>query len=899
MSILLNGRSLLQGKAKAVLSLGVLPPTPTPTVTPTITPTPTSTPQNTPTNTLTPTQTNTASVTAAVTNTPTLTQTPTQTSTQTQTPSNSPTQTLTQTQTPTPTLTQTQTQTSTNVGCYSVFANITQQDLNFLSGNTESYFNGELQLLYIDCSGNTASAVYTSPGETYQGGVICVKNQSDIKYFYGYSDNVFYTGSTYFTSTAVISSYPCGTQPTPTPTLTQTQTPSQTQTSTPSITTSQTPTPSITASQTQTPTNTVTQTQTPTPSITASQTQTPTNTVTQTQTPTPSITASQTQTPTPSITASQTQTPTNTMTQTQTPTPSITASQTQTPTPSITASQTQTPTPSITASQTQTPTPSITASQTQTPTNTSTPTNTPTQTQTPTNTSTPTNTPTQTVTPSSVLYNCSSCTGTGWIPYSSTQCYKQTVSAATPPTYTVPLQRTGFVDYSRNGTRFFDSGYTIGGTGSVQATSTTNNIWYNQVPNSSTGPMNRCAIWYTANTLQNTWIGFSTCLSASTINATKTYYVGTGADNEFRLVLDGQVIIDTTYGSMPATDKFKYWNVYPVTIPAGNHTLELYGLDFGIVAGFGMEIYDNTLAQLTAATSTSNLNIIWTSSGYTTAEIVQDTSGYYLSSGYTCTYPAVYSVCSGGCIDYVYCDAPGITPTPTHTATQTPTQTQTPTPVCTAPSLISVTLVSGSLFTFNYGTLTNCTALTLSRSRDQVNWTNSTAGCTTGRQMDTGDATGTWYFRLTQVCSIGGSANSNVVSYTYPTPTPTQTATQTPTPTNEKTEVTFNICGSMSADGSGNIQVTARAVDSSLNPINVDTAVNVYFEWTGDLFSTISSYVTINSGQSCGNTTVGGAQIGENVSTFDFDGPPYPISSGTQNYSNGISNLDNTCIQGC
>ena len=206
--------------------------------------------------------------------------------------------------------------------------------------------------------------------------------------------------------------------------------------------------------------------------------------------------------------------------------------------------------------------------------------------------------------------------------------------------------------------------------------------------------MNRSAIWYTANTLQNTWIGFSTCLSASTINATKTYYVGTGADNEFRLVLDGQVIIDTTYGSMPASDKFKYWNVYPVTIPAGNHTLELYGLDYGVVAGFGMEIYDNTLAQLTAATSTSNLNIIWSSSGYTTAEIVQDTSGYYLSSGYTCTYPAVYSVCSGGCIDYVYCDAPGITPTPTHTATQTntptntstktPTQTQTPTPTNTA-----------------------------------------------------------------------------------------------------------------------------------------------------------------------------------------------------------------------
>ena len=138
-----------------------------------------------------------------------------------------------------------------------------------------------------------------------------------------------------------------------------------------------------------------------------------------------------------------------------------------------------------------------------------------------------------------------------------------------------------------------------------------------------------------------------------------------------------------------------------------------------------------------------------------------------------------------------------------------------------------------------------------------------------------------------------------------PSPTPTSTpastpaSTPTPTQTESKTQVTFNICGSISAGGSGEIQVTVRAVDSSQNPINVDTAVNVYFDWTGDLFSNISNYVTINSGQSCGNVTVGGAQIGENVSNFDFDGPPYPYSSATQNYSNGISNLDNTCIQGC
>jgi hypothetical protein len=126
---------------------------------------------------------------------------------------------------------------------------------------------------------------------------------------------------------------------------------------------------------------------------------------------------------------------------------------------------------------------------------------------------------------------------------------------------------------------------------------------------------------------------------------------------------------------------------------------------------------------------------------------------------------------------------PIVTNTPTPTATPPPTDTPTPTPttLCDAPTLSGVTLDSGSLFTFNYSAPTNCTALTLSSSRDQINWSNSTGGCTTGRQKDTGDASGTWYFRLTQICSVG-TGNSNIVSYTYTT-TPTPTPTSTPTPT--------------------------------------------------------------------------------------------------------------------
>ena len=149
---------------------------------------------------------------------------------------------------------------------------------------------------------------------------------------------------------------------TPTNTETPTCTPSLTQTITPTIT--QTPTPSVTIGATPTTTTTQTPTFTPTPSQTNTQTPTNTPTPSQTLTSTPTRTASVTSTPTPTIT--------NTSTPTQTLTPTVTP--TLTPTPSITASTT--PTPSITSSVT--PTVTQTLSPTQTPTNTVTPTITPT-----------------------------------------------------------------------------------------------------------------------------------------------------------------------------------------------------------------------------------------------------------------------------------------------------------------------------------------------------------------------------------------------------------------------------------------------------------------------------------------------------------------------------------------
>jgi hypothetical protein len=134
-------------------------------------------------------------------------------------------------------------------------------------------------------------------------------------------------------------------------------------------------------------------------------------------------------------------------------------------------------------------------------------------------------------------------------------------------------------------------------------------------------------------------------------------------------------------------------------------------------------------------------------------------------------------------------ETPTNTPTQTPTNTETPTQTPTNTPYlgCSAPALNIVNLTSGSLFSLSFFLTTGpgfCTTIIPQYSRSNTGpWTNGGAGgCTSPISVDTGDPTGTWYFRLEQIC-LGTSVYSNVGSYVYITPTPTITPTITPTVT--------------------------------------------------------------------------------------------------------------------
>ncbi len=262
------------------------------------------------------------------------------------------------------------------------------------------------------------------------------------------------------------------------------------------------------------------------------------------------------------------------------------------------------------------------------------------------------------------LYNCSACEGSGWSGYNETQCYRITTSAATAPVNPLNVLDTGFAGYSQDGSYFYQylPPLTADTTEFFGVPTFTivngNDAWDNTDFSVTGGPLNRVAGWASLGSSAppfDVWLGFSACLSGFTEE--KTYWVGIGGDNYFRLKLDGETIIETPSGVLAC---FERWNVYPVVIGAGNHTLELFGLNTSGYAGFGCEIYDADLATLTGLTSYSQIKpyVKFTSSGQTLYNVVQTEDNVYTNSGYTCTGDYTYSICDNACVKYEFCDKP-------------------------------------------------------------------------------------------------------------------------------------------------------------------------------------------------------------------------------------------------
>lgn len=224
---------------------------------------------------------------------------------------------------------------------------------------------------------------------------------------------------------------------------------------------------------------------------------------------------------------------------------------------------------------------------------------------------------------------------------------------ATPPSGGDPEDTVAATEssYGTYGTYIYHPGFSSNGTGLSDQIPTSNAFWINGPSNETDGPLNRCGLW-TSSTPDGQDIGFSVCL---TLPETRVYFIGMGGDNKCRFTVDGVVIVDqdvsalaTQYGA-DAQITFKVWHVYPVTLAAGPHIIELIGHNVSSAAALGAEVYNNTAAELIAATSYADLDVIFSTKDYIGQPVQLSTDGL----GYSC--PSGYALAA--CVEPIVCRA--------------------------------------------------------------------------------------------------------------------------------------------------------------------------------------------------------------------------------------------------
>lgn len=233
-------------------------------------------------------------------------------------------------------------------------------------------------------------------------------------------------------------------------------------------------------------------------------------------------------------------------------------------------------------------------------------------------------------------------------------CFYIEETEATPPTSpenTVAIDNAFYTDC---GTYIYEEGYDLDGTGASNQITTANAFWKNGTGNctadgnTSDGPLNRAALWATT-CASNQDVGFAICINLS---EEKTYFIGFGVDNYGILKIDGVTIIeqdaaalDIQYGIVGAP--FHVWHIYPVVISSGEHVIEVIGHNDTCPGSFGCEIYDNTEAEIIAATSYSDLVLIFSTKDYVGEPVQLGTGGigYSCAPGYALAYCESPVVC--------------------------------------------------------------------------------------------------------------------------------------------------------------------------------------------------------------------------------------------------------------
>lgn len=194
--------------------------------------------------------------------------------------------------------------------------------------------------------------------------------------------------------------------------------------------------------------------------------------------------------------------------------------------------------------------------------------------------------------------------------------------------------------YGNSGTKIFQvGGYSItGGLNPGYSTTnlTTSSFWNNVGATLLDGRMNNLAFWSadacispTFETIPSDYIGVSAFIH---LDSARDVYFGLGVDGIAKLIIDGITIIQHPTFSV---NNMRWWNIYPVSLAAGAHLIEIVTKDSGTITPcMALEVYDNTEAELVAATSLGDLNILYSTDyefcrSLTIGQTIGGTAGYH------------------------------------------------------------------------------------------------------------------------------------------------------------------------------------------------------------------------------------------------------------------------------
>jgi hypothetical protein len=126
------------------------------------------------------------------------------------------------------------------------------------------------------------------------------------------------------------------------------------------------------------------------------------------------------------------------------------------------------------------------------------------------------------------------------------------------------------------------------------------------------------------------------------VGVARRIFIGVGADNQFKVIVNGVVKADT--GTTGSLMQFRMWHIIPVDIVTGINLFNVVAIGDGTFNdAVGMVGYDNTAAEIYAATSDSGLNILFQTSTLrgTTFDVATCPDDYSLDSSggsgsYTC-----------------------------------------------------------------------------------------------------------------------------------------------------------------------------------------------------------------------------------------------------------------------